>query len=115
MYTQYLVSVFGSSSSATAAFSHQQSAYGRLSAAYPSRYLVAGAPVKVGDRESFGYDLTRVGNRSFYTSELYFTRGRVYVEVVQSYYAADTDPYGQRAGKYLLAIAQQLDRTAGGR
>lgn len=112
VYTQYLVSVFANAAAADAAFSHQRTAYHKLAAAYPSRYIVAGPPIKVGDQAGYGYDLTRIGKRSFYTAELYFTRGRSYIEVVQSYFAADADPYGHRAARYLSGIAQQLDQLA---
>jgi len=112
VYTAYLVSQFGAASQAYGSFKDQLGAYRHPSSTYPSRYVLSTPASKVGEHEAFAYSLTTVSGRPFYTGELYFTRGKVFVQVVQSYFVSDADPWGRHATPYLYAAASKLDSAS---
>ncbi|MGI8968990.1 MAG: hypothetical protein ACR2GA_07805 [Chloroflexota bacterium] len=45
---------------------------------------------------------------------MFFTRGKVFVQVVQSYFVSDADPWGRRATPYLYGTASKLDSASRG-
>jgi hypothetical protein len=114
IYTEYLVSIFSTPAQASAAFNQQHAGYVKLTHAMPGHYTSPISHRGIGALEGFGTSLLTVGGKPFYTREQYFARGRVFAQVVQSYFVRDSRPYGRNARAAFFAIAQKLDAMARG-
>ncbi len=110
--TQYLVSIFGTPAQAALAFNQQRAGYARLTSLMPSHYTSPASHRGFGTMEGFGTSLIASKGKPFYTREEFFARGRVFVQVVQSYFVSDSNPYGRNARSYLWSISHKLDALA---
>jgi hypothetical protein len=116
--TSYLVSRFPSSDLAAAAFGQERGGW-EDAILHPANGMSARVSGLKGDQ--FG-DLaargmylatTPTANGPVIVSELLFKRGVYLIEVFQSYFTKDANPYGAAAQPFVLNIGHKLDTIAG--
>jgi hypothetical protein len=116
--TSYLVSRFHSNDLAAAAFGQERGGW-EDAILHPANGM--SARVSSLKDEQFG-DLTARGlylattptaNGPVVVSELLFKRGVYLIEVFQSYFSKDANPYGTAAQPFVLGIGHKLDTIAG--
>jgi len=115
VFTVYLVSIYGTSAEATAAFNAQKAGYD-LVVAHPTSSIQTSAipltPGKYGDggQEAEYVNVSSSASGILDESELFFARGPVLVQEVQFFFAVDLDQYGKAAFNNFDAIAARLDQ-----
>ncbi|PZS10763.1 MAG: hypothetical protein DLM70_00265, partial [Chloroflexi bacterium] len=110
--TQYLVSVFRTTSQARSVFQAQQGGYRRLSGGMPDHYRRVSASIRTGNAQATYLSLTPLGNRTFAIRETFFYRGRVLVQVAQSSFLSRATSTSNGMPAYMSTIAGWLDAAA---